>query len=108
MKYKISVGEPWNFEGPDGQNCIIGEVIDVLSPTVILFKSDRPQKFEELTGNIFLLSARYVGDSLVSDNGCEGTVGGGLLLTEDYDGRDEAYLSENSKYVLIGGISKLA
>jgi hypothetical protein len=28
--HKISVGEPWNYEGPDGKNLIIGKIIKVL------------------------------------------------------------------------------
>jgi hypothetical protein len=105
-KYKITVSEPFDFIGPIGGNLIVGEIIKVLSPLLIIFKSDHLLSFEGKLGRILILKPRYEKQVLNQENNYEGTVGGGLLLIEDYEGKDEKYLEANSKYVLIGQLAE--
>jgi hypothetical protein len=105
-KYKIIVSEPWDFNGPVGANLIIGEIVKVISPLFIVFKSDYLLNFEGKIGNILILKPRYEKQFLTEENNYEGTVGGGMLLIDNYEDKDEKYLEENSKYVLIGSLKK--
>lgn len=103
-KYKIIVSEPWDFKSPNGDNIITGTIAEVLSSTLVIFKSDYLLNFDGNTGHLLILKPRYEKQILSQENNYEGTVGGGLLLIEDYDGKDEKYLEANSKYVIIGSL----
>ena len=105
-KHKITVSEPWDFKGPVSGNFIVGEIIQILSPLFIVFKSDHLLNFGDQTGRILILKPRYEKQVLNQENNYEGTVEGGLLLIDDYEGKDEKYLEANSKYVLIGSLTK--
>lgn len=37
-RYFISVGEPWDFISPDGQNIVRGNIISVKSNQLLVFK----------------------------------------------------------------------
>lgn len=100
-KYKISIGEPWDFEGPDGPNLIKGSIIKTLSQTTAIFKSDHILSFKGYTGVFFVLTTRYMEDSLIPPV----TVNGGLLLNNEYGNQTEDELIKNSIFVFIGGIS---
>ncbi len=102
-KYKIIVSEPWDFESPAGINLIIGVIVKVLSSTCLIFKSDHLLKFEEGEGELLVLKSRYEGQEL--DN-LKGTVGGALVLTNDYENQSEEELEKNSKYVIIGALER--
>jgi hypothetical protein len=103
--HRISVGEPWDFDGPDGPNIINGLILKVVSATCIVFKCDSPLQFGTYTGEILVLSSRYEDydfaklDRLVPVNGA-------LLLIEYNDALSEAELEQNSKFVIIGSIEK--
>jgi hypothetical protein len=107
-KYKILVSEPWNYKGTAGDNLIVGKVIKVLSPIGVIFKSDHLQNFDGTTGTLLLLKARYEKQVLNIEHNYVGTVGGGLILIDDYKAKDEKYLEANSKYVLIGSLDKMS
>src|SRR5690349_10277329 len=106
-KYKILVDEPWDYKGPAGQNLIVGEIVKVYSPYALLFKSDHSLNFDGLSGNLLILLSRYEKQSLDIKNDNVGTVGGGLLFSDDYEGKSAKYLEENSSYVLIGGLYRV-
>jgi hypothetical protein len=70
--YEISVGEPWDFDGPDGPNKIIavGEGI-VSGPNQLnwgkeyfLLKVRTPFKMDGELVSLLIASPRYEGDSL--------------------------------------------
>lgn len=112
-KYFISIGEPWDFEGPDGQNKIIGIVIKEISENALIFKSDKIQTFKEGTGNIFLLLSRYNDEVLIKKNSKGnneyiGTVGGSLINAKDYLNKERKALEKEGTYVFIGGINVIA
>lgn len=103
-KYKITVSEPWDFEGPTGLNLIVGVIVKILSSTCLIFKSDHLIKFDNNEGQIFLLKSRYEKQSLEE---LKGTVGGSLILIDDYENQNEKKLEENSEYVIIGALEKV-
>jgi hypothetical protein len=103
-KYKIIISEPWDFEGPAGLNLIVGIIVRVLSSTCVIFKSDHLLRIGENEGQVFLLKARYEGQNLED---LKGTVGGALILTNNYEEQDEKKLEENSEYVIIGALEKV-
>jgi hypothetical protein len=105
-KYRITVSDPWDFEGPSGENVIVGEIVRILSSICVIFKSDTLLNFDGRSGKLLILKSRYAGQNLAKENGYEGTVGGAFLLTEKYEDFDEKELEDNSKYVLIGRLEK--
>ncbi len=106
LKYKISVSEPWDFEGSTGENVIVGEIVKVLSSKCILFQSDALLKFNDYSGKTFILKSRYENQNLFNEDDYSGTVNGALLLVEEFDQLSEEELEGSSKYVLIGKLEK--
>ncbi|MGZ3753266.1 MAG: hypothetical protein ACXVP0_07440 [Bacteroidia bacterium] len=107
-KYKITVSEPWDFEGPAGKNLIVGSVIKSVSDEILVFKSDHVLHFNELTGNILILQSRYEKHPLKNKSGYNGTAGGSLFLL-DWNSNQQSskdFLEKNSKYVIIGSLEK--
>ena len=100
-KYKITVSEPWDYDGPDGPNLINGVVIKELSPSCLIFKSDKELKFNENSGVILLLKSRYENKILSIKENYQGIVSAGLILSEDLNQTIDS-LEMQSKYVLIG------
>ena len=56
-KYRISVGEPWNYDGPNGPNLIHGRIIRELAPDCLIFKSDQELHFGGAKGKNILLKS---------------------------------------------------
>lgn len=108
--YFISVGEPWDFESPDGKNVIKGTILKELSPTCIVFKTNHILNFEGFEGDILVLSPRhYESDFKDLNKGKESvTINGGLLLQEYKDNLSEQDLRSNLKFVIIGSLQKLS
>jgi hypothetical protein len=103
----ITIGEPWNFTSPDGQNLIKGTITKVVNSSCLLFQSNHVLTFREGSGNFFVLFPRHAGYNFgnlgkdkngVSTNGCllfEGLWNNNMTPKE---------LETNSKFVLIGSI----
>ncbi len=106
-KYKIVVSEPWDFESPSGNNTIIGKILKKVSSFSVVFLSESILKFNNCSGQLLILKTRYEKQLLTETNGYEGTVAGAILLTDDYEDKDEAYFEANSKYVFIGSLGVL-
>lgn len=111
-KYKISVGEPWNFEGPDGRNLIVGSVSQILNTKTIVFESDQQISFNRISGKVFsgkqfILFARYRDEVLVNGDTYKGTVNG-LLIIKPFEvlTLDFAHNPNNSVHVFIGSLEK--
>lgn len=105
-KYFISVGEPWNFDSPDGQNIINGVVIKILSATCLIFKANYILNFKGISSNFFVLYPRHLVNNFDDlTNGTDYITINGNILPEEYDEKmDEIYLKERSKFVIIGSI----
>ncbi len=104
-KYKLSVGEPWDFQGVDGKNTILGRVIKEINETTLIFEAYKEQSFEEGKGKFFLLKARYSKEKLVNDNEYGGIVNGFLIL-EDFSDKSIKEIEKISRYVIIGGLHR--
>jgi len=101
----LSIGEPWNFEGPDGQNIIKGSIVKVISPRCLIFKANHIIKFDKGSGSFLALFTRHTGTSF-NDLRVDpiGISFNGVLVEGDYhDGIDEKEL-EKGKFVIIGSI----
>ena len=103
--YQISVGEPWNYDGPDGPNIIKGAILKVVSSNCIVFKSNSFLQFDKHGGDILVLSTRYQGDDFAALDRLV-NVNGALLLIEYHDALSEVELKQNAKFVIIGSLEK--
>ncbi|MCL4642056.1 MAG: hypothetical protein M5Z89_23835 [Olivibacter sp.] len=82
-RYKITISEPWDFEGQFGNNVITGVIIKVLTPCMILFKSDYMLNFNGIRGQLLILKPKYEKQFFSKETGCEGTVGGAIFLSNE-------------------------
>lgn len=106
-RYFISVGEPWDFDSPDGQNIINGIIVRILSATCLIFKANYILEFKGVTGNYFVLYPRHSEsdfDDLRAGNDYV-TINGYILPQEYSENMNEDYLKDKSKFVLIGSIT---
>lgn len=105
-RYFILVGEPWDFESPDGQNIIKGNILSVKSNQYLVFKANHCLKFDRIESDILILTPRHQGNDF-SDLPNELVVINGSLLFREYDETlSEKELQENAQFVIIGGIRK--
>lgn len=105
-KYFISVGEPWNFDSPDGQNIINGSIIKIVSATCLVFKADYNLVFGGISGSFFVLYPRHA-ESNFNDliNGTDYITVNGYILLDNYtENMGEETLKEKSKFVILGSI----
>ncbi|MDL5247341.1 hypothetical protein FH581_017405 (plasmid) [Leptospira weilii] len=105
-EYYISVGEPWDFASPDGQNRINGKVLKKISSTCLVFKTNYFLEYEGSKSNILILSPRHY-DSDFDDLNKEAdlvTINGGLLLNKYSDNLTENELKHTAKFFVIGSI----
>lgn len=59
LSFRVSVGEPWDFSGPSGENEIQGHVIRVVSEKCIVFRANSTLSFGDMHGDILILLPRY-------------------------------------------------
>lgn len=105
-KYYISVGEPWDFNSPDGQNIINGIIVKILSATCLIFKANYVLDFKGHFGDIFILYPRHSEsdfDNLKNETNYI-TINGNLLIGDFNESMSEKELKEKSEFVLIGSI----
>ena len=105
-KFVISVGEPWNFESIDGQNIIKGSVIEILNDKCLIFKANNCLEFNQAIGNVLILSPRSKDENFNNLSNKSVTINGGLLLLDYNKDLLESELKNNSKFVIIGSISR--
>jgi hypothetical protein len=105
--YKIVVSEPWDFKNTDGTNSIYGKIIEVNPDNFIIFKSNESVKFDDGTGDLFILSPRYEGQNVLDHIILHETINGCLIQIKDYYSMNKVEIQKNSKFVLIGPIEKI-
>lgn len=103
--YLITVAEPWNFEGPDGKNKISGKILSIANKYILVFRANHELGFNDVSGNILVLSPRSEADNFDEIETKEVEINGGLLLT-DYNGVEISELENNCQFVLIGTLTK--
>lgn len=104
--YYISVGEPWDFVGPDGKNIIKGKILRKISAECLVFKSNHLLKHENSWSDILILSPRhYDNDFDGLDSGADFvTINGGILLIEYNDNLTKDELKHAAKFFVIGSV----
>lgn len=102
----ISVGEPWNFTSPDGENIIKGHIIKMVSSTCLIFKANYVLDFRDSSGEIFVLLPRYANENFNDIKGSNRYVpiNALLLTTGDESEMTEDQLEVEGKFVIIGDI----
>lgn len=101
--YKITIAEPWDFEGPDGPNTIKGTIIKKVDANCVVFKTPYKLSFEEKSGDMYVLSARNWGFEELKKEG-EVIVNIGLFLGTSVEGKTAEELKANSIFVMIGSL----
>lgn len=105
-KYRILVSEPWDYDGAEGQNLIVGKIIKELSPNCIVFESESELVFDNNKGKKLVLKSRH-NDNIKNEKGeYQGAVNGGLILSDIMSNQVNAIENE-SKFVIIGTLEKL-
>jgi len=105
-KYFITVSEPWDFESSDGQNIIKGSILSIKSTQCIVFRSNSYLQFDDVKGNILILTPRHYGYDFSNFQNEIIAFNGGILLREYNEELSENELRENTKFVIIGSIRK--
>jgi hypothetical protein len=114
-RYEILVGEPWDFNGPDGQNRVLVDFVEILinpfasnaaNLYILLKVVNTFQHYNELV-EYMIASPRYMGDTVDEIVQFGGTVGisrirQGVSLTNDHH-----LTSANVEYFLIGRLRPL-
>lgn len=103
-KYFITVSEPWNFGSSDGQNIIRGSILSIKSNQCIVFKSNNDLQFDDVKGNILILTPRHYGYNFSNFQNEIIAFNGSVLLGEYSEHLSENELRENAKFVIIGSI----
>jgi hypothetical protein len=98
-KYFILVSVPWDFESPDGQNIIKGNILSIKNNHCIVFKSNHFLQFSGIKGNVLILTPRYSGDNFSNFADEIIVFNGGILLKEYNEQLKENELLENRKFV---------
>ncbi len=104
--YKITVSEPWDYNGANEPNVIHGFILKALSTDCLIFQSDINLEFNGDKGKWLLLKSRFENTPLRTNNNYYGVVNGGLILTNDLTVSPDI-LESKSKFVLIGTLEKL-
>ncbi len=104
--YKITVSEPWDYEGVNGPNVIHGFILKALSTDCLIFESDSNLEFNGDKGKWLLLKSRFENMPLRTNDDYYGVVNGGLIFTDDLTVSPNV-LESKSKFVLIGRLEKL-
>lgn len=119
-EFLIGVDEPWDYGIEQGDSTFNGEIVKIVSPEIVIFKSEEPKEFKGHIGQIFVLFSRYVGKT-IDINRVEkkiyiygkmlfpiATVGGFIYIGKDYEKEKSlASLENNSIYAFIGSLYKL-
>ena len=105
--YYISVGEPWDFKSQDGPNIIKGNILKALSNRCVLFRTNFYLDIENIKSNILVLSPRN--REIDFNNLDQGfvSINAGLLFPEFSIESNEKELKQNSKFIIIGSLSKI-
>jgi hypothetical protein len=75
---KLTISEPWDFEGPHGGNELSGRILKRIDSKTLLFRADEEVALSGLISRYWLLSTRYETQSFEAEP-YQGTVNGALL-----------------------------
>lgn len=104
--YYISVGDPWDFSSPDGENIINGSLINTCSKTYLIFKANYVLNFKKGSGDYFVIFPRYLNEdftSLLNGSSTDVTINGSLL-PNDFQTLQNEDLINHSLFVITGSL----
>ena len=113
--YEISVGEPWDLEGPDGSNRILAKAEGIVTGPdrenwegeYLLLRVKTPFKMNGKLVTLLVAAPRYVGDTL-SDMITEGCTAGIARICEGQDLRDgDTFEAKQVEYCIIGSVTPI-
>lgn len=104
IKCIISVGEPWNFSCMDGNNTILGSIINIKDDNCCVVKTKPIQYREDVMSDILILSPRTTGDNFKNIYSERIYVNGGAFVGKYSDSLSIEELKSQSTFVIIGGI----
>jgi hypothetical protein len=110
--YEISVGEPWNFEGPDGPNRILAKAEGIVTgpkrPTwqgqYLLLRVKTPFKMNGKRVTQLVAAPRYVGDTLSKMILEGGSVGIARICESQNLRAGDKFEVEQVHYCIIGSV----
>lgn len=113
--FELSVGEPWNFVGPDGPNRIVAEFVGfVRGPSLpnwqdryLLLRVAAPFVHDGEPVNLLVASTRYEGDTIEGIMAGGGTVGVARVRPTAHLQPGAKLVPEGIEYIIIGGLSPL-
>jgi hypothetical protein len=113
QRYELSVGEPWDFEGPDGQNRVIvdslgtvtGPDLENWQSNYLLLRVATPFQFKGERVEQLIAAPRYEGDSLQAIQSNGGTVGVARVRPGSSLTPGEPFSQDDVHYVIIGSLS---
>ena len=105
MNYtKLTISEPWDFKSNSGSNVLDGKVLRQIDDKNLIFEASESIEIEEAKGRLWILALRYQGDSFDKPDERK-TVGGAILLTDNYTSGSAEEIKKMSKYAVIGSLS---
>jgi hypothetical protein len=108
IQMKISVGEPWDFTGPDGENIVMGSILRIVNEKCCIFKAANPVSIDGITSEILVLVPRYKNEFFNDffKGGKSITINASLLKIVYSEEIDEQTLIMNSDFSIIGGLER--
>ena len=115
QRFEISVGEPWDFEGPDGPNRIVVDFAGIVNgPSLpnwqtryLLLKVVVPFTHADELVSFLVAAPRYDGDTLESIIAKGGTVGVSRVRPTVQLSPDAKLSPAEVEYIIIGGLSRV-
>ena len=100
----ISVGEPWNFTCIDGNNIILGNIINIKSDECCVVKTNLIRYSDVVISDILVLSPRTKGNDFKNIYSERIYINGGAFVGEYSDSLSIEELKSRSIFAIIGSI----
>ena len=105
-KCRILVAEPWDFSCIDGNNIILGSIINLKSDYCCVVKTKPIQYNDNVISDILVLFPRTKGYDFKNINLKRIGINGCAFMGEYTDSLSIEEIKAQSKFVIIGDISK--
>ncbi len=115
QRFSLSVGEPWDYEGPDGQNLVVVEFLGVVggpkkknwAARSLLLRAITPFQMKGERVEFMVASPRYTGETIESVISGGGTVGVARVRPTANVVPDGSYETTDVEYCIIGSLALL-
>lgn len=114
-RFSLSVGEPWDFQGPDGPNLLFVELLGIVGGPKedswalrsLLLQASTPFEMDGEHVQLMVASPRYVGDTIESVASVGGTVGVARVRPGVSLISGASYNTTDISYCIIGELKPL-